>query len=304
MSNKNRLINIFVENWTSVFHTILGREAKISIESVEKKKPGQLGKVIGKFQTFITLSYGDEKSQRILIALKNMLISIISNLMIGLDTFNDEISADEKDAFEDVIKQMFSACQLPIKEGLDLDMKFRDIIFVERGEAEAVMGKIDFEAWNCTVSLPEAAQESFVMITPRDFGTTGEETQGESEIPLADPAKPTVNTSAAKPTAPVKPAEPAPATAGDDYKGTNIDLLLDVELPITVRIGTTDMRLMDIMKLGLGSIIELERLVDDPVEVLVNDKLVARGEVVVCDNNFAVRITEVRSKAERIKSLG
>ena len=130
MSNKNRLINIFVENWTSVFHTILGREAKISIESVEKKKPGQLGKVISKFQTFISLSYGDDKSQHILIALKNMLISIISNLMIGLDTFNDEISADEKDAFEDVIKQMFSACQLPIKEELDLDMKFRDIIFV------------------------------------------------------------------------------------------------------------------------------------------------------------------------------
>jgi flagellar motor switch protein FliN/FliY len=298
MSNKNRLINIFVENWTSVFHTILGREAKISIESVEKKKPGQLGKVIGKFQTFISLSYGDDKSQRILIALKNMLISIISNLMIGLDTFNDEISADEKDAFEDVIKQMFSACQLPIKEGLDLDMKFRDIIFVEPGEAEAVMGKIDFEAWNCTVSLPEAAREKFVMITPRGFGTAEEETQGESEKPMAAPMKPTVNTSAAKPTV------PAPAAARDDYNGTNIDLLLDVELPITVRIGTTDMRLMDIMKLGLGSIIELERLVDDPVEVLVNDKLVARGEVVVCDNNFAVRITEVRSKAERIKSLG
>lgn len=298
MSNKNRLIDIFVENWISVFHTILGREAKISIESVEKKKPGQLGKVIGKYQTFIGLSYGDDESQRILIALKNMLISIISNLMIGLDTFDDEISTDEKDAFEDVIKQMFSACQLPIKEGLDLDMKFRDIIFVERGEAEAIMGKKDFEVWNCTVSLAEAAQEKFVMVTPRGFGTAEEETKGESEIPLAAPAKPAVNTSAAKPTA------PAPAASGDNYESTNIDLLLDIELPITVRIGTTDMRLIDIMKLGLGSIVELERLVDDPVEVLVNNKLVARGEVVVCDNNFAVRITEVRSKAERIKSLG
>jgi len=108
--------------------------------------------------------------------------------------------------------------------------------------------------------------------------------------------KPTIT--AAKPTA------ATPAAAEDNYEGTNIDLLLDVELPITVRIGTTDMRLIDIMKLGLGSIIELEKLVDDPVEVLVNDKLVARGEVVVCDNNFAVRITEVQSKAERIKSLG
>ncbi len=296
MSNKTQIIKIFVENWTSVYHTILGRDVKISIESVQKKKAGQLGKVIGKSQTFIRLSYGDDESQRILIALKNMLISIISNLMIGLDTFSDEISADEKNAFEDVIKQMFSACQQPIKEGLDLDMKFRDIIFVEPAEAEAVMGKIDFEAWNCTVSLPEAAQEKFVMITPRGFGTSEEETQGKSEIPLAAPSKPTVTEA--------KPTASAATAAGDDYKGSNIDLLLDVELPITVRIGTTDMRLNDIMRLGLGSIIELEKLVDDPVEVLVNDKLVARGEVVVCDSNFAVRITEVRSKAERIKSLG
>jgi flagellar motor switch protein FliN/FliY len=296
MSDKNRIIKIFVENWTSVYHTILGRDVKISIESVQKKKAGQLGKVIGKFQSFISLSYGDDESQRILIALKNMLISIISNLMIGLDTFHDEINAEEKDAFEDVIKQMFSACQLPIKEGLDLDMKFRDIIFVKPGEAEAVMGKKDFEVWNCTVSLPEAAQEKFVMITPRGFGTAEKETQGEKESPLAAPSKPTVT--AAKPTA------SAPTAARDDYKGTNIDLLLDVELPITVRIGTTDMRLIDIMRLGLGSIIELEKLVDDPVEVLVNDKLVARGEVVVCDSNFAIRVTEVQSKAERIKSLG
>ena len=113
---------------------------------------------------------------------------------------------------------------------------------------------------------------------------------------MAAPPKPAVT--AAKSTA------PAPATKGDDYEDTNIDLLLDVELPITVRIGTTDMRLIDIMKLGLGSIIQLEKLVEDPVEVLVNDKLVARGEVVVCDSNFAVRITEVQSKVERIKSLG
>lgn len=295
MNNKNRIINIFVENWTSVFHTILGRDAKISVEAVEKKKADQLGKVIGKFQSFVSLSYGDDESQRIVIALKNRLVSIISNLMIGLDTFKDEISADDKDAFEEAVNQMFSACQVPIKEGLDLDMKFRNIAFVAPGEAEAVMVKKDFEVWNCTVSLPDAAQEKFVMVTPRGFGAAGEGKQGEWEISLETPVKPTVTAA--------RPAASAATAPGYDYEGTNIDLLLDVELPITVRIGTTEMRLLDIMRLGLGSIVELEKLVDDPVEVLVNDKLVARGEVVVCDSNFAVRITEVQSKAERIKSL-
>lgn len=294
MSNKNRIINIFVENWTSVYNTILGRNVKISIDSVEKKKPGQLDEVMAKFQFFVSLSYGDDESQRIVIALKNKLVSIISNLMIGLDTFKDEITADDKDAFEEAVNQMFSACQVPIKEGLDLDMKFRNITFVEPGDVAAVMGKIDLEAWNCTVNLPDAAQEKFVMVTPRGFGAAEEEKLAERGIPLEAPVKPTVK--AARSTA-------AAAAPGYDYEGTNIDLLLDVELPITVRIGTTEMRLLDIMRLGLGSIIELEKLVDDPVEVLVNDKLVARGEVVVCDSNFAVRITEVQSKAERIKSL-
>ena len=295
MSNKNQIINIFVENWASVYHTILGRDVKISIESVQKKKPGQLGEVLGKFQSFVSLSYSDDESQRIVIALKNKLVSIISNLMIGLDTFKDEISADDKDAFEEAVNQMFSACQVPIKEGLNLDMKFRNITFVEPGDAAAVMGKIGFEAWNCTVSLADAEQEKFVMVTPRGFGAAKEEKQGEKEIPLETPVKPTVTTA--------RPTASAATAPGYSYEGTDIDLLLDVELPITVRIGTTEMRLIDIMRLGQGSIIELEKLVDDPVEVLVNDKLVARGEVVVCDSNFAVRITEVQSKAERIKSL-
>ena len=190
---------------------------------------------------------------------------------------------------------MFSACQLPIKENLGLDMKFRDIGFVTRQEAAELMGKIEFEAWNCTIDLPNAGREKFVMVTPRGFGAMEEEKQGKEDISLSPPVKPRIGTAS--------PTASAATSSGFDYKGTNIDLLLDVELPIAVRIGTTEMRLIDIMKLGLGSIIELKKLVDDPVEVLVNDQLVARGEVVVCDSNFAVRITEVQSKAQRIKSL-
>lgn len=292
MSNKDQIMNIFVENWTSVYNTLLGQDVRISIDAVEKKKPGDLYEIFENFQSFISLSYGDNDSQRIIIVLKNKLVSIISNLMIGLDTFKDEINADDKDAFEEAVNQMFSACQAPIKDSLNLDMKFKNIRFVESGEAVAILGKINLEAWNCTVHLPGVAQEKFVMITPRGFGSVKK--RKVSEVPLKAPIE--SSGLASEPTA-------APTAAKYSYGGNNIDLLLDVELPITVRIGTTEMRLVDIMKLGLGSIIELEKLVDDPVEVLVNDKLVARGEVVVCDTNFAVRITEVQSKAERIKSL-
>ena len=296
MSDKDQIISIFVENWTSVYNTILGRDVQISISSVEKKKPGELSGQLESFQSFVSLSYGDEENQEIIIALRNKLVSIISNLMIGLDTFKDEITADDKDAFEEAVNQMFSACQVPIKEALDLDMKFKNIAFVDSVDATSLMSESEVEAWKCTVNLPDVAQEQFTMITPKGFGVAEEEKPVEVAIPAAaDTRAPT----AAAP----REAFAAAAAPEYDYGGTNIEMLLDVELPITVRIGTTQMRLIDIMRLGLGSIIELEKLVDDPVEVLVNDKLVARGEVVVCDSNFAVRITDVRSRAERIKSL-
>jgi flagellar motor switch protein FliN len=84
----------------------------------------------------------------------------------------------------------------------------------------------------------------------------------------------------------------------------NMDLLLDVELPIIVCFGQTEMQLKDVLKLGVGSVIELDRSVNDPVTLVVNQKPIARGEVVMVDGNYGVRILEVESTAERIRSLG
>lgn len=84
----------------------------------------------------------------------------------------------------------------------------------------------------------------------------------------------------------------------------NLDLILDVQVPVSVRFGKRQMLLEDILKLGHGSVIELDRSADEPVELLVNDKLLARGEVVVAEGHYAIRITQVESPAERIRSLG
>jgi flagellar motor switch protein FliN len=84
----------------------------------------------------------------------------------------------------------------------------------------------------------------------------------------------------------------------------NLDLIMDVELPISVRFGQTTMLLEDILKLGHGSVIELDKLAEEPVDLLVNGRLLARGEVVVADGHYAIRITQVESPAERIRSLG
>lgn len=83
----------------------------------------------------------------------------------------------------------------------------------------------------------------------------------------------------------------------------NLDLILDLNLEVSVQIGSTRMLIRDLLQLGHGSVIELERLAGEPMDVLVNDKLVARGEVVVVNEKFGIRLTDIISPAERIKQL-
>ena len=83
----------------------------------------------------------------------------------------------------------------------------------------------------------------------------------------------------------------------------NIDLILDVPLDISVVLGRTKKSIQDILNIGTGSLIELDKLAEEPVEILVNGKQIALGEVVVVDENFGVRITNIVSNVERIKTL-
>jgi flagellar motor switch protein FliN len=84
----------------------------------------------------------------------------------------------------------------------------------------------------------------------------------------------------------------------------NIDVILDIDLPLSVRFGEAELTLSALTRLGPGSVIDLGRSPDDPVDVLVNGRLVARGEVVVVAGNYGVRILEVVSAADRVRTLG
>lgn len=84
---------------------------------------------------------------------------------------------------------------------------------------------------------------------------------------------------------------------------SNLALLMDVQLPVAIRFGETEMVLEEIVKLGVGSVIELNSGIDQPVELVVNNRTLARGEVVTVDGFYGIRITEITSAGERFKSL-
>lgn len=93
------------------------------------------------------------------------------------------------------------------------------------------------------------------------------------------------------------------ANSGSGFQA-NIDMLMDVPLTVTIELGRTEMSLKQALELNQGSVIELSRLAGDPIDVFVNEKLIARGEVVVVDDKFAVRITELFSNNNKTNGQG
>ncbi len=93
------------------------------------------------------------------------------------------------------------------------------------------------------------------------------------------------------------------ANVMNEHRPQNYELLLDVQMSLTVELGRTTKYIKDILNLGEGSIIELDKLAGEPVDLLVNGKLIAKGEVVIIDENFGVRVTDIIGPAERLSQL-
>jgi flagellar motor switch protein FliN/FliY len=90
---------------------------------------------------------------------------------------------------------------------------------------------------------------------------------------------------------------------GPSAKITNLELILDIPLEVKVELGRTTRKIREVLELGPGSVVELDKLAGEPVDILVNEKLFAKGEVVVIDENFGVRITDILTIEERIEAL-
>jgi flagellar motor switch protein FliN/FliY len=93
------------------------------------------------------------------------------------------------------------------------------------------------------------------------------------------------------------------ANESPPHSERRLDLLLDVPLDLSVELGRTRMTIQDLLGLGPGSVIELDKIAGEALDILVNDRLVARGEAVVVNDKFGVRITDIVSQSERVARL-
>jgi flagellar motor switch protein FliN len=115
-----------------------------------------------------------------------------------------------------------------------------------------------------------------------------------AETAAAIPAPAQAPAAAPAPPVPVRPVE---------HPAGNFDLLLEVELDASVRFGSREMELKELLELGPGDVVELDRHVTDPVDLIVGDRIVARGEVVLVNGNFGLRVTEVAEPVRRLESI-
>jgi flagellar motor switch protein FliN/FliY len=90
-------------------------------------------------------------------------------------------------------------------------------------------------------------------------------------------------------------------SAANSQPGSALDLLLDIEMPVTLRFGRTPMTLNDVIDLNRGSVIDFGQSAEEPVEVMVNGRVVARGEAVMVQGNYGVRISQIESRRDRLE---
>ena len=133
-----------------------------------------------------------------------------------------------------------------------------------------------------------------------------QESAGKSESPFdaeKEMMEAMAQESAGKSENPLPALAPPPVSEATGPQDVNLERLLDIPLVLSAQLGSTRMLIKDLLQLGPGSIVELDKLAGEPLEVLVNERLVARGEVVMVNEKFGIRLTDVISPSERVKKL-
>lgn len=272
------------------FLALFVAETKATIEGLTGKNPD-----IGEYKEFdISSSDGVELplvkavfkvngDMKMGILASAVLMSAIGEWMMGEEEIskNADLSEDEMDAAKEAMQNIISALSTSLgaqKEIPKMDFSLDEAVFA--GDSLDLTGF--FKIYCYDVKIGELDQERISVIFD------------EACYNLLSP-----------------PAE-AVADAGgvnaaelnhlmSDLK--NINLIMDVDLPIRVRIGSKKMLLKDVLTMDIGSVIELDQLANDPLEILIGDKKIAYGEVVIVDGNFGIQITEIGSKKERLEQL-
>lgn len=136
-----------------------------------------------------------------------------------------------------------------------------------------------------------------------DSGLVNGLNQGATDVALEADSKPAESPTVDPVSSPVMPSARTSARIDELLREGNLELLMDVELPVMLRFGSRQATLQEVLDLATGAVLELDREIREPVDLVLNEKVIARGEVVVVDGNYGLRVLEVASPQQRANSL-
>ena len=244
----------------------------------------------------VTVKVSGAMEGKMAVMLSPTLGTALSDMMVGGEgESKPTMDDDDLDAVKEIVSNIFGALSTAMKaqkEFPDLDFAVEGIQFFPEGEDIDLQGYETLLAYNFSLGVVNGIL--MVLLDAALTGLVEEEAAVEKGAGVA---------AGAAPSAPPAEEECGESRKLDPSEMKNIGLILDVKLPLRVRIGSKKMLLKDVLSMDIGSVIELDQLANDPLEILVDDKVIAYGEVVIVDGNFGVQITHIGSKRDRLETL-
>ncbi|WP_181326992.1 flagellar motor switch protein FliY [Helicobacter pylori] len=284
-------IKIFIQEVVSTLEGLVGKAPSVGLEKeVSNSEESFLG-LIGTPYARVMLSAIEKEESSIELLAPVVLVTALSDLMLGGEgASKEEMDNDDLDAFKEMASNVFGAIATSLKsQELLPKLNFTTI---NAEIAKELPKKEDYTKAMVFSFKMEAIKESqIILLTTAAFERQFEKTHKEEK-------EETIK-SATEATEEVKTHD----ASLENIEIRNISMLLDVKLNVKVRIGQKKMILKDVVSMDIGSVVELDQLVNDPLEILVDDKVIAKGEVVIVDGNFGIQITDIGTKKERLEQL-
>ncbi|KNX44311.1 flagellar motor switch protein FliY [Helicobacter pylori] len=284
-------IKIFIQEVVSTLEGLVGKAPSVGLEKeVSNSEESFLGLISAPYARVMLSAIEKEESSIELLA-PVVLVTALSDLMLGGEgASKEEMDNDDLDAFKEMASNIFGAIATSLKsQELLPKLNFTTI---NAEIAKELPKKEDYAKAMVFSFKMEAIKESqIILLTTAAFERQFEKTHKEEK-------EETIK-SATEATEEVKTHD----ASLENIEIRNISMLLDVKLNVKVRIGQKKMILKDVVSMDIGSVVELDQLVNDPLEILVDDKVIAKGEVVIVDGNFGIQITDIGTKKERLEQL-
>ncbi|GAA7148653.1 flagellar motor switch protein FliY [Helicobacter pylori] len=284
-------IKIFIQEVVSTLEGLVGKAPSVGLEKeVSNSEESFLGLISVPYAR-VMLSAIEKEEGSIELLAPVVLVTALSDLMLGGEgASKEEMDNDDLDAFKEMASNIFGAIATSLKsQELLPKLNFTTI---NAEIAKELPKKEDYAKAMVFSFKMEAIKESqIILLTTAAFERQFEKTHKEEK-------EETIK-SATEATEEIKTHD----ASLENIEIRNISMLLDVKLNVKVRIGQKKMILKDVVSMDIGSVVELDQLVNDPLEILVDDKVIAKGEVVIVDGNFGIQITDIGTKKERLEQL-